>query len=144
MRKSLGLHKTSNKLSEVFEAHCVDSYALAYSYVGGQFKPDNKDILVVTPINKHYRKLNVQNPIKGGIRKKYGGTRSLGFERGSIVLNSKYGFVYIGGSSKGRLSLHCLKTGKRLCQNAKKEKCLFKSFNSFTFKKRKAAFPPTS
>jgi hypothetical protein len=66
------------------------------------------------------RQLHVQNPIKKGVRKEYGSTVSLGIPRGSLVVHPKFGMSYIGGTSKGRISLHCLK-GKRLTQGAKKE-----------------------
>ena len=64
------------------------------------------------------RQLHVQNFAKGGIRKQYGGTVSLGISRGSIV-RYKERLVYIGGTSKGRLSIHSVITGKRLSQNIK-------------------------
>jgi len=41
----------------------------------------------------------------------------------SKPLNPKYGRCYIGGTSKGRLSVHSIVDGKRLCQNVKKEEC---------------------
>ena len=65
------------------------------------------------------------NPVEG-IRKNYGTTVSLGIPRGTLVVHSKYGKCYVGGSSKGRLSLHNISDvkGKRLCQNAKKEDCI--------------------
>ena len=37
IRDRLGLKKASNKLSETFNAHCVDSWCLAYHTVGGCF-----------------------------------------------------------------------------------------------------------
>ena len=41
-----------------------------------------------------------------------------------LVVHSKYGKSYVGGSSKGRLSLHKISDGKRLSQNIKKEDCI--------------------
>ena len=41
LREQLGLKKTSKKLAEVWKAHCIDAWVLAYSAVGGQQKPDN-------------------------------------------------------------------------------------------------------
>jgi hypothetical protein len=75
------------------------------------------------------RQLHVMVSSKGGKRKLYGGTRSMGFKRGSLVKHSKYGLVYIGGASNGRISLHSIKDGKRLYKNAKKEDIKFKSYN---------------
>ena len=63
-------------------------------------------------------------------RSNYGGTRSAGLKRGSLVRHIKHGLCYVGGSSKGRVSLHNLETGKRLCQNAKGEDIKFLSYNT--------------
>jgi hypothetical protein len=61
----------------------------------------------------------------------YGGTRSLGFKRGSLVKHPKYGVTYVGGTMNGRLSLHSLEDGKRLCQNAKSSDCQFLAYASW-------------
>jgi hypothetical protein len=42
-------------------------------------------------------------------------------KKGTLVKHVKYGLCYIGGNLRGRFSLHSLKTGKRLTQNAKTE-----------------------
>jgi len=73
----------------------------------------------------HRRQLHVLQPAKGNLRKRYGGTLSMGFKRGSWVKHPKYGVCYVGGASNGRISLHTLDTGKRLCQNAKPEDLTF-------------------
>jgi hypothetical protein len=67
------------------------------------------------------RQLHVQNPIKGNVRRKYGGTVSLGIPRGSLT-RYKGKLVYIGGTSNGKVSIHSIITGERLSQNIKKEK----------------------
>lgn len=125
LRDGLGLKKTSDKMSGSFNAHCVDSWVLANWWVGGHVAPDNIAMLYITPLRFHRRQLHAMQFSKGGERRSYGGTNSLGFKRGSWVNHSKYGTVYIGGSSKDRISLHSLTTGKRLCQNAKPEDCQF-------------------
>jgi len=43
-RDSFGLKKTQSKLSDTFDAHCVDSWTLANAWIGGHAKPDNTDI----------------------------------------------------------------------------------------------------
>lgn len=121
LRENHGLKKSKKKLAEIFEAHCVDSWVLANWWTGGHVKPDNTDILCVSPLRFHRRQLHVMQFAKGGVRKNYGGTRSIGFTRGSIVNHTKHGLTYIGGTSKNRISLHSLETGKRICQNAKPE-----------------------
>ena len=50
IRDRLGLKKSSNKLSETFKAHCVDSWCLAYYTVGGSDTPENTDIFCIAPI----------------------------------------------------------------------------------------------
>src|SRR5208282_4283136 len=131
LRKAHGLEKSKNKLSEVFEAHCVDSWVLANYYVGGHVKPDYTRMLCITPLRFHRRQLHIQNPVKGGIRKAYGGTMSLGFKRGSLVKHNTKGLAYVGGTSKGRISLHEIGTGRRLGQSFKVEDCKFLSYNSW-------------
>jgi hypothetical protein len=131
MRTACGLTKTGNKLAEVFEAHCVDSWVLAHWYTGGQPKPDNKRLLCIAPLRFHRRQLHRLQPERGGVRKPYGGTHSLGFKLGSLVKHAKYGLAYIGGYLKDRVSLHSLLDGKRLCQNAKPSECKFLFYNSW-------------
>jgi hypothetical protein len=129
LRDLLGLKKTGNKIAEMFEAHCVDSWVLASSWVGGKV-PDNKQLLLITPLRFHRRQLHYLQPEKGGIRKRYGSTRSLGFKRGSIVKHPKYGITYVGGNQNNRISLHSLKTGIRLTQEIRVEDCKFLTYNS--------------
>ncbi|NJK47010.1 hypothetical protein HC931_01225 [Candidatus Gracilibacteria bacterium] len=131
LRDSLGLKKAKNKLSDKFEAHCVDSWVLANWYVGGHTQPDNTSLLIVIPLRFHRRQLHRLEHARGGVRSSYGGTMSLGFKRGSIVQHPKFGLSYLGGSSKGRISLHSILTGKRLTQNAKKEELKFLAYNSW-------------
>jgi hypothetical protein len=119
-------------MSTSFHAHCVDSWVLAWLLVGGDVV-GNKSVHCVRPMQKHYRRLHVVNPICGGVRKKYGSTISLGFVRGSIVKHDKYGVATIGGTSKGRVSLHSVSTGARITTNARCSDVNFKCFNSFIF-----------
>ena len=131
LRDTVGLKKIGSKLAEVFEAHCVDSWVLANWYTGGHVRPDNTRLLCVTPLRFHRRQLHRLQPETGGIRKPYGGTRSLGFKRGSLVKHVKLGLVYVGGFLKNTLSLHSVATGKRLTQTAKPSDCLFLACNSW-------------
>jgi len=55
-------------------------------------------------------------------------TRSLVFKRGSLVRHKRYGLCYVGGSSKGRISVHSLSSGKRLSQSVKIDDCVFRSY----------------
>lgn len=134
-RNALALKKSRQKMSDKFETHCVDSWVLANWWVGGHKEPDNKAMLYIVPLRFHRRQLHRLQAEKDDIRKPYGGTLSLGFKRGSWVKHPKYGVCYVGGSRNGRLSLHNLQDGKRLCQNAKPEDCQFLTTASWRIRK---------
>lgn len=121
IRKSLGLKKNSNKAKEDFHTHCVDSWCIANEVIGGHTEVDSKHMVFLSPIKLFRRKLHEVLPKKGGFRRNYGSTFSLGIRRASLVFHPKYKLSLVGGTSKGRVSLNCLKTNKRLCQNAKLE-----------------------
>src|SRR5438270_18223 len=131
MRDELGLKKTSKKMADRWDAHCVDSWVLARSVAGGSEIPDNQRLFCITPLRFHRRQLHRLQPEKGGVRKPYGGTLSHGLKRGSLVKHVKYGVTYVGGFLKDRISLHCLLTGKRLTQSVKPMDCLFLTYNSW-------------
>lgn len=123
LREALGLEKVYDKLSSDFEAHCVDSWVLANSVVGGHRRPENRRILYVVPLRFHRRQLHRIQFTKGGIRKREGGTLSLGFKRGSWVKHPKWGVTYVGGNRGRRVSLHSLESGNRLTQDAELAAC---------------------
>jgi len=140
LRQGLGLRKSSNKLSNRFEAHCVDSWVLANWYTGGHLKPDNTALIEVIPLEFHRRQLHRLQHSAGHIRSRYGGTISGGFKRGSIIKHLKYGVCYVGGwqvsptkrePHRITISLHKLTTGKRLTQLAVPSCCKFLSYNSW-------------
>ena len=123
LRDSLGLKKTKAKMAEVFAAHCVDSWVLANWWTGGHTKPDTTRLLCVTPLRFHRRQLHRLQPAPGGIRRPYGGTRSLGIKRGALVHHPSLGVTYVGGTSGQCLSLHSLATGQRITQTAHPDVC---------------------
>ncbi len=123
LREQLGLKKTSKKLAEVWEAHCVDAWILAHCAVGGRKTPDNRRVICIAPLNWHHRQLHRFEPGKRDKRKPYGGTLSQGIKRGTLVKHPRWGKAYVGGSMDGQLSLHDLQTGKRLTQSAKVAEC---------------------
>ena len=137
LRDALGLKKSHSKLSSRFDAHCVDSWVLANEQTGGHIAPDNTEMLLISPLRLHRRQLHMLEPATGGIRQRYGGTRSLGFKRGSLVKNKKYGVAYVGGyrDVKGcpgtRLTLHDPHSGERVCRATRPESCQFLTFNSW-------------
>jgi hypothetical protein len=123
LRETLGLKKSGKKLAETWNTHCIDAWVLAHSQVGGQSRPDNMRLVCLTPLQWHRRQLHRLQPDKGGNRKAYGGTLSLGIKRGTLVKHPRYGLAYVGGSTQGKLSLHALETGKRLTQGANLIEC---------------------
>ena len=118
IRERLGLKKSSKKLAETFDAHCVDSWCLAYHVVRGEGVVDNTDIFCISPIPIRRRELHRQNPQKGGKRPRYGGTTWNGLVKNTLVRHLKYGLTRISGFGKQGIALYSLE-GKRLCQNAK-------------------------
>ena len=133
LRNELGLKKSKNKLERSFEAHCVDSWVMSYYVVGGDNKPDNIQVMYISPITLYRRQLHVFNPTKGNIRKNYGGSISLGFKRGSLVKHNKYGYCYVGGNSRGKVSIHNIEDGERLAQNIKVEDLKFITYNTWKY-----------
>jgi len=131
LRDIAELKKNKSKLVDKFECHNVDSWVLANWLIGGHITPDNTEMIKYVPLRFHRRQLHVMVPSKGGIRREYGSTRSMGLKRGSLVFHKKYGYVYIGGTSKGRISVHELNTGKRLAQNIKLEDVRFKTYSGY-------------
>jgi RRXRR protein len=123
LREQLGLKKTGKKMAEVWEAHCVDAWTLAYAAVGGRKGPDTTRLVCLAPLVWHRRQLHRLEPQQGGRRKPYGGTLSLGIKRGTLVEHPTYGKAYVGGTMDGKLSLHDPGTGKRLTQTAKVAEC---------------------
>jgi hypothetical protein len=134
-RQEMGLTKSEHKMSDSFEAHCVDSWVLANMSVRGHSTPDNRAMLYIVPLRFHRRQLHRLQAEQGGIRKPYGGTLSMGLKRGSWVQHPKYGVCYVGGTLNGRISLHNLQDGKRLCQNAQVADCRLLTYATWRVRK---------
>jgi hypothetical protein len=122
LRQQYGLTKTKQKDKRAFNSHCVDAWALAAS-VSSATKPTEKRLWYVTEIRLHRRQLHRLQPEAGSVRKPYGGTRSLGVKRGTLVDHPKYGLCSVGGNLKGKISLHGYADNKRLTQGANVEHC---------------------
>ncbi len=122
IRDRLGLKKSSKKLSETFDAHCVDSWCLAYHTVGGDAIVDNTSIFCIAPISIARRNLHREVPKKGGMRSRYGGTiLKNGLVKNTLVKHAKYGLTRLAGiNSKGLFSIYSL-DGKRLTTGAKQK-----------------------
>jgi hypothetical protein len=122
LRDHFGLKKTSSKSKQSFNSHAVDAWVMAAS-VSGALKPTWLGLFYWTPIRLHRRQLHAFQPSKGNVRRPYGGTRSMGLTRGTLIKHIKFGLCYIGGTLKERVSLHSIRTGKRVTQGAKVEDC---------------------
>ena len=121
IRDRLGLKKSSKKLSETFDTHCVDSWCLAHHTVGGDSIPDNTDIFCVSPIPIKRRCLHREQESKGRSRNRYGGTiLEDGLVKNTLVKHSRYGLTRLSGvNAKGLFSLYDM-CGQRLTTGAKR------------------------
>ena len=135
LRDRLGLKKSSNKTAETFDAHCVDSWCLAYHVVGGEPIVDNADIFCISPLQIKRRQLHRQIPQKGGKRPRFGGTMCLGIVKNTLVKHVKYGIAAVCGHQKGGLSLQPIEGGKRLALSAKVEDCKILTRLNFRYKR---------
>ena len=133
IRDRLRLKKSSKKLSETFDAHCVDSWCLAYHAVDGETILDNTDIFCISPIPIRRRELHRKNPQKGGKRPRYGGTTWNGLIKNTLVKHVKHGLTRVSGFGKKGISLYSL-DGQRLCQNAKISDCKVLTRLNFNYK----------
>ncbi|GAC1615391.1 MAG: hypothetical protein NVS4B11_02280 [Ktedonobacteraceae bacterium] len=124
LRDHYGLTKTKKKDSRAFDSHAVDAWVLAAT-VSGATTPTCTRLWYVIPALLHRRQLHALQPAKGGVRRPYGGTRSLGLKRGTLVTHPKYGLCAVGGCDRKHaiISLHAYRTNKRLTQGAKVEAC---------------------
>jgi hypothetical protein len=129
-REKREFRKATNKLEESWEAHNVDSHCLTELFFSKNLNPMTR-ILRVEFLRFHRRQLHRFHLKKGGNPERYGSTMSLGFKRGSIIKHPTYQLTYIGGYKGDRLSLHDLKTGKRLSQKIKPNDCNFKTYSSW-------------
>lgn len=124
LREQYGLKKTTSKAKAVFASHAVDAWVVAAS-VSGATQPTCQRLWYVVPARLHRRQLQRLEAAKGGIRSPYGGTRSLGLKRGTLVRHPRYGLCTLGGvdRKRGRVSLHAYRTNARLTQGARVEDC---------------------
>ena len=142
IRERLGLKKSSKKLSEAFDAHCIDSWCLAHHAVGGDGVVDNASIFCISPIPIQRRALHREQPKKGGIRSRYGGTvLANGLIKHTLVKHVKHGLTRLAGmNAKGLFAIYNLE-GKRLTTSAKRNS--FKVLTRLNFNYRSRHSSPT-
>ena len=129
MRVGMRLHKSKNKGENSFWAHCVDAWIIISHVLGCNPRVDNLDYIQIKPIKYSRRQLHVANPAVGGIRKSYGSTLSMDIIRGTLVYHKSstramsHGYTLVGGTSKGKISLHHPTTHNRLATNINPKDC---------------------
>lgn len=124
LRDFYGLTKTKKKDKQAFDSHAVDAWVLAAT-VSGANRPTCTRLWYIVAARLYRRQLHALQPSKGGVRRPYGGTRSHGLKRGTLVRHPKYGLCTIGGCDRKKqtISLHAYRTNKRLTQGAKADTC---------------------
>ncbi len=130
LRDTFGLSKTKDKSRQTFDSHCVDSWVMAAS-VSGADKPTEKRLHYIKEIRLYRRQLHVFRPTKGGKRKSYGGTRSMGLKRGTLVFHPKYELCSVGGTTATRISLNAYTDNRRLARNAKVVDCDVRTYSPY-------------
>jgi RRXRR protein len=125
LRERFGLKKTTDKAQPSFASHVVDAWVLA-AEVSGATWPTCHSLWYLVPVRLHRRRLHALQPGSGGVRRPYGGTRSLGFKRGTLVRHPRYGLCAIGGEDRkrGTVTVHEYRTNKRLSRVVQTEHCL--------------------
>ncbi len=124
LRQQRSLKKTRSKNEQSFYSHAVDAWVLAASVSGAEQLTCTR-LWYLLPTRLHRRQLHRLQASKGGVRKPYGGTRSLGLKRGTLIKHPKYGLCSVGGFDRYRLtlSLHDYRSNKRLTRGAKVKDC---------------------
>jgi hypothetical protein len=124
LRDKYGLKKTKSKSKQSFDSHAVDGWVMAAS-VSGAEKPTCTRLWYIVGAQLHRRQIHRLQASKGGERKPYGTTRSLGLKRGTIARHAKYGLCTVGGFDRKchTISLHDYRTNRRLTQKAKVKDC---------------------
>jgi hypothetical protein len=102
----------------------VDAWVLAASLSGAKV-PTCQRLWYLVPARLHRRQLQRLEPARGGVRSPYGGTRSLGLKRGTLMRHPRYGLCAIGGydRSRGTVSLHAYRSNQRLTQKGRPNQC---------------------
>jgi hypothetical protein len=132
LRERYGLEKTKEKAKPCFTSHAVDAWVLA-AEISGAVAPTCTDLFYLVPVRLHRRQLHAFQPAKGGRRRPYGGTRSQGLKRGTLVVHPKHGLCRVGGeeSRRGTVSLHRYRSNKRVTQGAAVCHCARRTWVAF-------------
>lgn len=107
IRKKRGLKKSSNKSSETFNSHCVDSFAIASELV--ECKNPKKEVITIDDTYRPVRrKLHYTQFEKSGIRRKYSSGNFKGIRKSSIcefgqVVGGTKSYAWIKNSENKRI-----------------------------------------
>jgi RRXRR protein len=111
LRVQYGLTKTRQKDQRTFSSHAVDAWVLAAS-VRRAVAPTCTRLWYGVPVRRHRRQRHRRQRHRrqrhrlqadhGGVPTPYGGTRSLGFRRGTLVRHPRYGRCTMGGGDRAR------------------------------------------
>jgi len=93
LRKQHGLHKSNDKMSNKWDAHCVDSWILS-AYNAEKLPILDTNMLLIKPMQFHRRQLHAFQPTKYGIRRPYGSTRSMGVQKRFYCITSEIRSMY--------------------------------------------------
>jgi hypothetical protein len=132
LREQFGLKNTKDKTNPCFASHAVDAWAMA-AEVSGATAPTCDSLFYVILVRLHRRQLHAFQPAKGGVRRPYGGTRSQGLKRGTLVVHPKHGLCRVGGedSRRGTVSLHAYRSNQRLTRGAAVRDCSRRAWVAF-------------
>jgi RRXRR protein len=142
LRERFGLRKAKSKSQPRFSSHAVDAWAMAAD-VSGAERPTCTSVRYLVCVRLHRRQLHALQPMKGGVRRPYGGTRSLGMKRGTLVEHSRHGLCAIGGADlkRGTVSLHEYRSNRRLTRRGRLGVCVRRAwvaFRSWDIKERRS------
>ncbi|RLG56745.1 MAG: hypothetical protein DRN88_03795 [Candidatus Hydrothermarchaeota archaeon] len=125
LREKYNAKKSRDKRERSIDSHAIDALVIAADEIGLK-KLKAPSFFVWKRYQYPRRQIHKFRFEKGGIRRREGGSMSLGFKKGDIVL-WKGKLARVGGylESKGTISLHTFDVdNKRFTQNAKPEDCI--------------------
>jgi len=134
-RKKLGLPKNFRKSALKWDAHASDAIAIGCAETGCT-DPSPPEFWVWKRFQYARRQLHRYKLSGGGVRRRYGGSRSVyPFKKADVVV-WRGQLARVGGYMDGRISLHAFTLkNKRVTQNARRKDCT-RLFNQRIFGKR--------
>lgn len=144
-RKDYGIKKCSQKSKLVPESHANDAWAMVCWLYGWKPRNDTSEFYIWQRQECSRRQLHLQNPAKGGNRRRYGGTTypGSGLRKGDIIRYDGEVMGYVGGWTKGRKVVSLVGgDGKRIRQAAVSKTELLKRSPNILVERRVARSSP--